>query len=278
MIYQIGKQPYYVVSQLFCGKVNDVCVCRPIGGRETALFTIWAVKDRRTAKTLIRFFAENTGDGDYLGETVWENGCCFLFRYTEERPALRYFQGEARTMAECEELTLQLASECLLAQWLPAPILCLILKQGQVNIGQDGCIYFTYTVNLDSLDETAKMPECAAAGAAYIAELLKQKRELAENAGLIQRKAERGAYPDFYSVCRDIRLLDQPGRRLGKIASICGWAKKEKGKFSGLLIALCLSAALFAVIILLSQAFTGDVALFRLFRHTFDVIGTETLS
>lgn len=277
MIYQVGRQSYYVVSQLFSGKANDVYVCRGIGDREETLYTLWEVKDRSIAKVLMKLLPRQTEDCDYLGETVRKSFSCFLFRYRPERSVLRHFQGETRTMTECEELALKLVSECIALQWIPYPVLCLILAQGQVSVEQDNSVYFTYVLNLEDLKETDGKRECAAACASLLSKLLEQKKEAEESVKLIRMKADRAVYPNFYEVCHDIRLLNRPRSRRGRFEKIRRWAVKEKEKLKKLLMVVCILVMLYAIAVLLSQAFTGDVALFRIFHHTFDVIGTETL-
>lgn len=275
MVYQVGNRSYCVVSQVFTGITNEVAVCR----RDSRYTTLWMVKDHRTVRSLISLFAGCTGgtDGDYLGGSACGENFFFLFRYRQERPAKLYFQGETRTLQECGELALNIIMECTLADWLPMPLLCLILTQDKVNIGRDGQVYLTYGLDLQSLDETVGERECACACALLTAELLGQRKDGAENSSLIQRKAGRGAYTCFHEVYRDIKLLCRPQEKPGVAVRIWAWTGKKKKKLTGILLAVCLILVLAALVILLSLVFTGDVALFRILHRTFDQIGTESL-
>ena len=53
--------------------------------------------------------------------------------------------------------------------------------------------------------------------------------------------------------------------------------QNNRDRLFRLLMVLCILLAIAAVVILVSQLIFGDVPLLRLFRHTFDVIGTENL-
>ena len=56
-----------------------------------------------------------------------------------------------------------------------------------------------------------------------------------------------------------------------------GFWQNNRDRLFRLLLVLCILLAIAAVVILVSQLIFGDVPLLRLFRHTFDVIGTENL-
>ena len=76
----------------------------------------------------------------------------------------------------------------------------------------------------------------------------------------------------------DIRLTAMPGGKLSLKARLKGWWLRNKDTLFHWLLALCIVAAAVAIIMLVSQLIYGDIPLLRLFKHCFDVIGTENLT
>lgn len=280
MVYPMGQRVLCEIQQVFCGRVNDVIVCYDQNSPVRTLYILLIVKEHSTARSMIRLLHESDpwDDGSYIGNFSFEGQLCFLLEYQEVRPIRSFFMGEARPLYECEEIVLNLILACIAAVNLPASFLYLILTQNQVQMGQDGAVYFTYQIDLEHLDEDMTEGRCAAVCARMITELLGERKQGARSLELIERKIEREAYSSFREIYRDIRMTSAPRNRISPRNRLIMWWRHWKDFLFRLLLIFSVCMMVIAVTALVSQLLFGDMIIFRILFHGFDKIGTETLN
>ena len=94
---------------------------------------------------------------------------------------------------------------------------------------------------------------------------------------LIRKKTGKNAYTGFPELYQDIKVTALPQVKPSLKSRFHVFWNNNRDRLFRILLALCVLLAVAAVVVLISQLIFGDVPLLRLFRHTFDVIGTENL-
>lgn len=286
MIYYAQGMELEVVSRVFRGSVNDVDVCRDRLSASGTLYTLLAIHDRACARVMMSVLESNTRTGEELcllrfaqNETL-----LLLFPYREERKLSMFAQGQMVTPANRERIAINLVMECLSVA-LPWPLLYLALEQGCVQISKDNTVYLTMLLDLSELKAERTERDCVYSCARLLLELLEgpaaQKRRRwskpLKSLKLIRKKTLNHVYTCFPELYQDIRVTALPPARRSLLERGRIFWRENQDRLFRVLLILCVLLAVAAAIVLVSQMIFGDVPLLRLFRHTFDVIGTENL-
>ncbi len=295
MVYQSGKRRLPVISTLFRGSVNDVHICCDEGSKSHSYVTLLVIKDRKTARIVVeletRMAAEREAGKDgqmpYLEAFPWQDQYCLLFEYRSPRPVREFFveQAALKDGETWEKLALGMVLRCMEESIRSYAFLYLLLKQEQFHMGADGEIYVNYFLDLEGLDAAMEEGQCVCACAGLLADLLEEyrrehpgKHQGKQNPELLEKKAERSAYRSFWELYQDVKLIASPKKQAGIFTRIKAWGYRRRELGFRLLVILSFALAALALVTLVSQLVTGDVGWFRLLFHTFDQIGTETLS
>ena len=285
MIYYPQGMELEVVSRVFHGSVNDVDVCRDRLSASGAMYTLLAVHDRDCARKMLSVMEENRRSGECpcLLRFSQNETLLFLFPYREERKFSAFARGQMTSPAAGEDICIRLVMECL-SGGLPWPLLYLVLEQDCVQIAKDNTVYFTMTLDLQALDPTRTERHCVSACAQILLDFLagpvaggKPRRKALKSFELIRKKMSKNAYTGFPELYQDIKVTALPPVKPGLRSRWRIFWQSNRDRLFRLLLVLCVLLAIAAVVILISQLIFGDVPLLRLFRHTFDVIGTENL-
>lgn len=278
MVYQFGNRRLLVISSLYRGQVNDVHVCCEEGAAIKSHLLLLVIKDRQTARTVVEMEAGRGGEMPYLESFPWQDKYCLLFEYRSPRPVREFLVGnpDLGKGERWEKLALGIVLRCMEESVRSHAFLFLLLKQEQIHMGVDGRIYVNYCLDLEGLDPEVGEGACVCACAEFLGGLM---RELycGSNPELILRKADRRTYRNFRELYQDVRLICSPKNRPGMAARVKAWGYRRQEQGFRLLAVLCFFLAAVALVTLVSQLATGDVAWFRLLFHTFERIGTETL-
>ena len=89
---------------------------------------------------------------------------------------------------------------------------------------------------------------------------------------------DRAAYHSFRELYQDVKLIVSPEKKRGVIPRIIAWGYERRNLGFRLLVLFSFLLAAVALVTLVSQIVSGDVGWFRFLFHTFEKIGTETLS
>jgi hypothetical protein len=288
MIYYPQGMELEVVSQLLRGSVNDVVVCRDRLSDSGTLYTLLAIHDRDCARKMLTVMEENqrTGEDPCILRFAQNEQMLFLFPYREERKFSAFAPGQVTGPVVAEQIGINLVMECLSTGY-PWPILRLILEQDCVQISKDNRIYFTVNLDLEALDPTMDEHHCCSSCAQLLQDLLSdtmpgnlgrnRRRKQLKSYELIQKKSQKAAYDSFPELYQDIKLASLPTeKRSWASRARLAW-QSHKDRLFRILLVLCVLLVAVVLLMLLSQLIFGDIPLLRLFRHTFDVIGTENL-
>ena len=285
MVYYAQGMELEVVSQVFHGSVNDVVVCRDSLSASDTLYTLLVVHDRECARKLLTVLEEGrrTDEPACLMCFAQNETMLFLFPYRKERKFSAFAAGQVTSARAGEAIGVNLVVECL-STALPWPLLYLVLEQDCVQIAQDNTIYFTMALDLAELELARTERNCVSSCARLLLELLDRpaaggwrRHKKLKSFELIWKKMAKNAYTGFPELYQDIKLTALPQmkpslRSRGRIF----W-QENRDRLFRILLVVCLLLAAVAAVVLISQLIFGDVPLLRLFRHTFDVIGTENL-
>lgn len=285
MIYYAQGMELEVISQVFHGSANDVAVCRDRLSASDILYTLLIVHDRECARKMLTVMESRTrtDESPYLLCFSQNETMLFLFPYREERKFSAFAAGQMTSSEAGEAICINLVMECLSTN-LPWPLLYLILEQDCVQIAKDNTIYFTMILDLAELEPARTERNCASLCARLLLDLLAgpvagggRRRKKLKSFELIWKKMSKNAYTGFPELYQDIKLTALPQMKLSlRSRGRIFWQQHRDGLFR-LLLVLCVLLAIAAAVVLISQLIFGDVPLLRLFRHTFDVIGTENL-
>ena len=282
MVYYCEQMELEVVSELFRGNVNDVAVCRNRLSPAGTLYTLLIVHDRDCAKKMLQVMenGERSGESPCITYLTRNEVLVFVFPYREERKFSTFARGQATKNGKAEVIAINTVMACM-SSGIPWPLLYLILEQDCVQISREDSVYFTMNLDLKDLDPTKDERRCAAICAQLMLELLEvtggRSRKQLKSYELIRKKSSKNAYGKFPELYQDIKLTARPPKKPTVKNRVLGvWKRNRDGLFR-FLLAVCILLVVTALAMLVTQLIFGDIPWLRLFRHTFDVIGTENL-
>ena len=284
MVYYAQGMELEIVSRLLHGSVNDVAVCRDRLSPAGTMYTLLEIHDRACARSMMTVMEENRRIGEDLCllRFAQNESLLFLFPYREERKLSMFAPGQMASTRDRETAAIHLVMECLSVA-LPWPLLYLVLEQDCVQIAKDNSVYFTMALDLSELRPECTERDCVYSCAGLLLELLEdsakggRRRKTLKSLKLIRKKMLKKAYTCFPELYKDIRVTALPTARASLRSRTHELYQENGDRLFRVLLVVCLLLTITAVVILASQMIFGDVPLLRLFRHTFDVIGTENL-
>ena len=285
MVYYARNMELEVISQVFHGSVNDVAVCRDRLSASGALYTLLVVHDRECARKLLMVMedGQRSGESACLLQFSQNETMLFLFPYREERKFSAFAAGQMTSPEAGEAICINLVMECLSTS-LPWPLLYLVLEQDCVQIAKDNTVYFTTILDLKDLEPARTERNCVSSCARLVLDLLagpvaggRHRSRKLKSFELIRKKTGKNAYTGFPELYQDIKVTALPQVKPSLKSRFHVFWNNNRDRLFRILLALCVLLAVAAVVVLISQLIFGDVPLLRLFRHTFDVIGTENL-
>lgn len=286
MIYYAQGMELETVSRVFHGSANDVDVCRDRRSASGTLYTLLVIHDRACARSMMAVMEGNrrSGEDPCILRFTQNEALGLLYPYREERRLALFAPGQMTTPAERERIAINLVMECLSCA-MPWPLLYLALEQGCVQLTKDGTVYLTMTLDLAELNAERTERDCVYSAARLLLELLEgpaaagrtKRRGALKSLRLLRKKTLNHVYTCFPELYQDIRVTAlPPAKRSLRERGLLLW-QSSRDRLFRVLLALCVVLASAALVVLVSQVLFGDVPLLRLFRHTFDVIGTENL-
>lgn len=286
MIYYVENMELEVISQVLHGSVNDIAVCRDRLSASGTLYTLLAVHGRECARSLLTVMedGQRSGESPCLLRFSQNETMLFLFPYREERKFSVFSAGQMTSPEAGEDICINLVMECLSTN-LPWPLLYLVLEQDCVQIAKDNTVYFTMILDLKDLEPARTERNCVSSCARLLLDLLagpvagggRLRRKKLKSFELIWKKMGRNAYTGFPELYQDIKLTALPQVKPSLSSRFRIFWNNNRDRLFRILLMLCILLAVAAAVVLVSQLIFGDVPLLRLFRHTFDVIGTENL-
>lgn len=285
MVYYARNMELEVISQVFHGSVNDVAVCRDRLSASGALYTLLVVHDRECARKLLMVMedGQRSGESACLLQFSQNETMLFLFPYREERKFSAFAAGQMTSPEAGEAICINLVMECLSTS-LPWPLLYLVLEQDCVQIAKDNTVYFTTILDLKDLEPARTERNCVSSCARLLLDLLagpvaggRHRSRKLKSFELIRKKTGKNAYTGFPELYQDIKVTALPQVKPSLKSRFCIFWNNNRDRLFRILLVLCVLLAVAAMVVLISQLIFGDVPLLRLFRHTFDVIGTENL-
>jgi len=279
MFYQSQKMKLQSIRVVKQSKVNDILICRDLNTAAKTLYTLLVIKEHLTARKYLEAFerAGLSAQDSYI-ESFSDNGAfCMVFAYKQERPIQDFYTGSAYTLAECEEVCINVIMTCMTSN-LPYPVLYLILRQNQFHLSKDHTVYISYQIDLEKLDVEKTERDCAVECAALLRELLRPKAsQKAFSYRLLEKKITRKSYDRFTELYKDIRITAAPGKKMGILRRAVRWVKLNQDGIFHVLLVVCVILAVLAALSLISQLIFGDIPWLRILFNGFKTIGTESL-
>ncbi len=270
-----GESRYTVIQEVLLGKANDVYVCTGPSG-SSGYHTVWLVKDRTVARHLAGALY---GLADCFVE---KDMLCFVFPYEQERPLDRFYDAVIKSGAvrPCE-IWLGIVTLCMTCGMCHS-LICLMLSQGQVNISADGSTSFQYFVDLSDYDAKLSERDSVRKCAGLLWELMEttegaEGRKAAAAAELIGRKCARKGYGEYIQLYQDVKLLGRQTDRTNLREAAKNLLFRNRDRIFRLLLAVCVTFAVLAGVLVIGRLVLGDLAFYRLFGGPIRQIGTESL-
>lgn len=278
MLYQSQKMKLECIRTVKKNNTNDVFICRDLNTAAGNLYTLLAIKDHLISRKYLEIFeyAGLSAQDSYIDSFSDKGAFCMVFEYKQERPLKDFYMGSSYTLAECENVCIQVLMACM-ASNLPFPLIYLILKQEQLHMSKDYSVYFSYELDLSELDPEITERDCAVQCAAILRDMLAPKAsQKAFSYRLLEKKISRKSYDRFMELYKDIRITAAPQKK-SLIKQIKAWFIRNQDVLFRILLVVCVILAIVAVVSLISQLLFGDIPWLRLFFNGFKTIGTESL-
>ncbi len=279
MIFQSGKMRLQDIRTVKTGSVNDIYICRDLNTLGGNYYTLLVVKDHAAAKTYIEIL--DGQEGEYESSCIEyfssDGFFCIVFPYKKERPLSAFYMGKAFSLAECEEICMNLILACI-TEKLPFPVLYLMLKQGQIHLSKGRDIYFSYQIDLEELDQSVTERDCVMVCGEILQRLLEPKaKQKAVSYLLLRKKCSKRSYAQFTELYRDIRASSVSGTKKGIRERLNAFYRDHQDRIFRILLRVCIVLAAVAAVSLISQMAFGEVLWLRFFSNGFRIIGTENL-
>ncbi|MBO5292148.1 MAG: hypothetical protein J6B10_03085 [Lachnospiraceae bacterium] len=282
MILETGTMRLLSIREVRKGNISDVLVCAAEGAAAQTYYTVWMIKDHKTAKAVLEDFCRRKEErpelpAPYL-ECFTKGSCmCFSFPYYQERSLKRFYRKEEYDRESRRRICLQLVAECMTSE-LPYSLLYLALVQDQIQLERDGTVRFQYMLDLQEYEQDCGEQDCIEACAELILSMLEEEgKDGYEGKRLIERKLERAGYESFRELYQDMQILGRTtgkGRMLKKCRPV---VKKHKKKLFRVFMIIVLFLAVIALCMAVSELIWGEIPFLRVFSDAFETIGTESL-
>ncbi|MBQ3546022.1 MAG: hypothetical protein IJA34_13735 [Lachnospiraceae bacterium] len=279
MIYQIKNMLLNVTQELLKGEVNDVVVCQDLSAVTKVFYTVLVIKDHDVAKKILKIY-EESGTGSektYITKGTYQDNYLMVFPYEEERELERFFKAEIDNLDNLETLCSEVVIKCI-TSGIPFPIMYLQFQQKKINKSKAGEIFFSYALDLKDLSENIGERECVTLCAKTLFSMLSRiTNESTVSYTLLMKKTNRDGYFKFIDLYKDIQAATMTIDKRKLWVRIKMFFSKHGEKIYRFILAICLTAAVIALVMLLSQLIFGDIPLYRIFVNTFKKIGTESM-
>lgn len=279
MVYQIKNMLLNVTQDLIRGEVNDVVVCQDLAAATKVFYTVVIIKDHSVAKRVLQIYENHGVDSErtYIAKGTYQDDYLIVFPYEEERDMERFFQAEVDTLESCEALCTEVVIKCM-TSGIPYPIMYLQFLQKKVNKSKAGEVFFSYSLDLKDLSENVGERECVSSCARMLFGLLSRvTNESTVSYTLLMKKNSRSGYAKFIDLYKDIQAATVTIEKKNFWVRMKLFFQRNRERIFKAVVMISLTAALIALIMLLSQMIFGDIPLFRLFINPFKKIGTESL-
>ena len=279
MIFESGKMRLLVVGTKSIGEVNDIYICRDLNSSGGILYTVIVVHDHDVVRTILEMFkmSDRRGEGILIEEFAQGDQEILVFPYHRERPLKDFYNGEALTLAQCEEVCISTILTCITCN-LPYPILYLLLKNDQLQLAVDNSVFLGFEMNLAELDTEVSESDCTDVCASILLGLLEPKAgQKATSYYLLSKKTANGSYTRFTDLYRDITIAAVTKKKLTPWVRLKLWFKRNTDRFLGILFWLSVILGVIALSLLISRLFFGGNSWLRLLFNTFKKIGTESM-
>lgn len=270
MVYQTASMKLKMLSVILTGECGDILLCREMAEGEEKPFpadckVLWIVKERK----MVRFLMKPENALPWIECFPYGEHLCIVMPYEKRRPLFKFWKAVQEKGPDKETVCREIITLCMTCRF-PHPVLELLLKQRQLNMKEDGGLYFTWEADLALLDLNVRERDCVQACAVLLTEFLGADGESFRICELMGKKLSRGQYQTFLDLYLDWK---QPPCTRQK------WSFSDRLKVRTFYIFSAAAAILFFLMVIaaVSCLAFGDIPLLRLFTEPFRRIGTEVL-
>ena len=281
MIINTGKKQYKIIRDIFLGAANDVYVCQEVNNQIKDYKTLWMIKDREIAKNLLQEFdaCRQPKDNIYTDCFMIKDHLCFTFPYSQERPLNKFYLSVVKNGIQSrEQIWMELVTKCMTST-MPDTFLKLFFLQDQVQISQDGAIYFNYVLDLSQYPDLETKSSSVVLCAEKLIDLIRMEQNHIDNETLhlLEYKLGRAEYSQYIQLYKDMKILTQPRDKKSYKELAAKWYSSKKDTVFHILAVISIVLIVVLVLFLITKLIFGDFILFRLFSRPIVQIGTESL-
>ncbi len=281
MVYQSQNMRLKTVRLIARNDINEIQVCENLNDSARGRFVVIVVKDHEVIKRFIELneHAEEVQESVLLDYFSCEGQYLIVYPYKNERPFDLFYVGKALTLAQAEEVCINLIIACMTSN-LPWPLLYLVLTQHQVHIARDNSVYLTYALDLSELDTSMQEKDCVVECAKLLLKVLAPKvkrRRKANSYILLTKKIDKRAYDRFRDLYKDLELAAVQEKKRGWRLRVRIWFETNRDTLFRVILVISIALAVFVILTFLTNLIFGDVPWLRLFIRSFEKIGLESL-
>ncbi len=281
MIYQSQNMRLKTVRLIVRNEINEIQVCENLNDSARGRYVVILVKDHDVLKRFIELNeqAQEVQERVLVDCFSCEGQYLIVYPYKNERPLERFYVGTAMSLAQSEEVCINLIIACMTSN-LPWSLLYLVLTQQQIHISRDNSVYLSYAMDLAKLDPEMTERDCVVECAKLLLMILSPKVGRGRKANsyvLLTKKIGKRAYDRFRDLYKDLELaaVQQKKRRWRVRARI--WFENNRDTLFRVILVISVALAIFVVLTFLTNLIFGDVPWLRVFIRSFDKIGLESL-
>ena len=281
MVYQSQNMRLKTVRLIARNETNEIQVCENLNDSARGRFVVIVVKDHDILKRFIELNeqAEEVQEKVLVDCFSCEGQYLIVYPYKNERPFDLFYVGKAMTLAQAEEVCINLIIACMTSN-LPWPLLYLALTQQQVHIARDNSVYLTYALDLAQLDPAMGEKDCVVECAKLLLKVLSPKvkrRRKANSYVLLTKKIDKRAYDRFRELYKDLELAAVQEKKRGWRLRLRVWFETNRDTLFRVILVISIALAIFVILTFLTNLIFGDVPWLRLFIRSFEKIGLESL-
>ena len=257
----------------------DILVCENEDDPGLGYLTVIDVKDHKVIQRFLSIYEKANVPQEERNMIYFsaEGKNRVVYPFVRERPLKDFYMGRVLSVEECEEICRNLIMACMTCG-LPAPVLYLVLTQGQVHLSADFSVYLSYMIDLTEIDESIGEADCVRVCAEILRDILEVKeKDKAQSYALLQKKTRRASYLTFTELYKDVEIAGVRRRKRNIFALLRYWFEDNKDRLFKVLIVVVTLLLIFTIVTLLTNAIFGDVPWLRLFIRSFEKIGLESL-
>lgn len=194
------------VREVFSNQAGSAGVYRDESKGGGTYHTVITIKDTKIKRSILGLLESSGRAEAFTAIEAKGDGLHLCFPYRQERSLIHFIPVHVQNANQCIALFQRMLTE-LMTLSLPAPLLYLLLTERNLNLDQNGSVYFNYFLDFTQYNEDIGENACAERCGELILKLLREQpleRNNEKAVQLLEYKRIRCGYTTFLQLYRDL--------------------------------------------------------------------------